>query len=261
MADEPVSESASAIDSSEPAWRLEVARRLEAYRARRHPAEPEDSQSPLPFAEEPRVEHLNVPQLRAAFRPPQPSRKPERVEIRVSQPELDFAAHDRSRFHPNSALVPVAGLAERRRAGLLDTLFLLLAYLGFASLFSSLGGHFSLDKMDAIVSAAAFFLFYASYFTLFTFFGGYTPGMQLRRLIVVNADGAPPSFRQLFWRSFGYVVSGGTLLLGFLWSVWDEDHLTWQDRISQTYVTAAAPLLGSNSLDSAPPGQQSLAHK
>jgi hypothetical protein len=29
-------------------------------------------------------------------------------------------------------------------------------------------------------------------------------------------------------------------MLGFLWSLWDEDHLTWQDRISQTYLTQAA---------------------
>jgi len=256
-----VEERGTAVVSAEPEWRLEVARRLEAYRARRRQSQPDDSQSPLPFAEEPGADPLDVPQLRAAFRPPARSRKPERVEIRVSQPALDFAAHDRSRFHPNSALVPVADLAERRRAGLLDALFLILAYLGFVSLFRSLGGHFAFGKMDAIVSAAAFFLFYASYFAIFTIFGGYTPGMQLRRLTVVNADGAPPSFRQLFWRSFGYVLSGGILLLGFLWSLWDEDRLTWQDRISQTYVTASAPIIETNSLDSAPPGQRSLAHK
>jgi hypothetical protein len=26
-------------------------------------------------------------------------------------------------------------------------------------------------------------------------------------------------------------------MLGFLWALWDEDHLCWQDRISRTYLT------------------------
>jgi uncharacterized RDD family membrane protein YckC len=28
-------------------------------------------------------------------------------------------------------------------------------------------------------------------------------------------------------------------MLGFLWAAWDEDGLTWHDRISQTYITYA----------------------
>ena len=43
----------------------------------------------------------------------------------------------------------------------------------------------------------------------------------------------------MLWRSFGYLVSAGTLLFGFLAALWDEDHLTWHDRISQTYLTSA----------------------
>ena len=35
-------------------------------------------------------------------------------------------------------------------------------------------------------------------------------------------------------------------MLGYLWSLWDEDHFTWQDRISQTYITAAAPIADSD---------------
>jgi uncharacterized RDD family membrane protein YckC len=87
--------------------------------------------------------------------------------------------------------------------------------------------------------AVALALFYAQYFALFTVFGGETPGMSLFKLRVVSFDGAVPTSRQLLWRSFGYLVSAGTALLGFLWALWDEDHLTWQDRISQTYLTNA----------------------
>jgi uncharacterized RDD family membrane protein YckC len=137
-------------------------------------------------------------------------------------------------------LVPVAEVSERVYGGLLDVVFLFLTYAGFFALFGSLGGRFSFGKADIAVGAVTFFLIYAQYFTLFTALGGATPGMQLRGLHVVSFDGNAPSPGQLVWRSFGYLVSGATLLLGFLWSLWDEDHLTWQDRISQTYITHAA---------------------
>jgi hypothetical protein len=29
------------------------------------------------------------------------------------------------------------------------------------------------------------------------------------------------------------------MMLGFLWALWDEDQLTWHDRMSQTYLTSA----------------------
>jgi len=44
-------------------------------------------------------------------------------------------------------------------------------------------------------------------------------------------------------RAAGYLLSAGTLFLGFLWALWDEDGLTWHDRLSRTYLTAPDPLL------------------
>ncbi len=145
--------------------------------------------------------------------------------------------------------MPVADLSERRYAGLLDAAFIFLSYIGFLSIFRSLGGQLSFEKVDWIVYAATFFLFYMQYFVLFTTFNGDTPGMRLRGLSVVSFDGSLPCTRQLVWRSFGYVLSGGTFLMGYLWSLWDEDHLTWQDRISQTYLTSAIPLDSIESMD------------
>jgi len=107
------------------------------------------------------------------------------------------------------------------------------------ALFTVLGGHVGLNKLDLFVAGATLALFYAQYFVLFTVFGGSTPGMMLRRLRVVSFDGGIPTSRQMAWRSFGYLISAGTCFLGFLWALWDEDHLSWHDRISQTYITSA----------------------
>ena len=243
----------------EPEWRREVSRRLEEYRVRRRRLHPDDSQSGLPFVREPQFEEeIHVPE-RPRPRAPQRPRQTERMEIRI-QPELDFSSFPDDRAHPQTALVPVADLAERRFAAALDAFFLILTYAGFLGLFRSLGGQIMFEKVDAVVYVTTFSLLYALYFFLFTTFAGSTPGMQLRCLTIVRLDGTLPDTRQLLWRSFGYLLSGVTLTLGFLWALWDEDRFTWQDRISQTYITAATPIVESDALE-VPPGRHTFAHK
>jgi uncharacterized RDD family membrane protein YckC len=116
---------------------------------------------------------------------------------------------------------------------------MLLIYGGMLALFAALGGHLGLNKLDLGVAVATFALFYAQYFALFTIFGGSTPGMMLRGLRVVSFDGEVPTSRQMVWRSFGYLISAGACFLGFIWALWDDDQLCWQDRISRTYVAPA----------------------
>jgi len=260
---QPVAASESASEeSAEPEWRREVSRRLAQYRARHGRPGPDDSQSGLPFREPPEPadpysegEARERRRLRTAAR----QRPTERVEICI-QPELDFASAADDRARPQTALVPVASLAERRWAGAIDALFLSLTCAGFLGLFRSLGGQIVVDKPGAIVYLIVGYLFYALYFSLFSTLAGATPGMQLRGLSIVRLDGSLPDTRQLLWRSFGYLLSGATLMLGFLWAFWDEDHFTWQDRISQTYITAAAPISGFDSLEM-PDARHTFAHK
>lgn len=252
---EPVAVRAEANEAAEPEWRREVSRRLREYRARRH-HDDDDLQSGLPFHQEPfhqeevALEPLEPPK-RTRARTVQRPRQPERVEIRV-QPELDFSSAPGDRAHPQSPLVPVAVLAERRAAGLIDAAFLAFTCVGFLALFRSLGGQISIAKVDAIVGLSVASLFYAVYFSLFTTLAGATPGMQLRGLTIVRLDGCLPDTRQLLWRSFGYVLSGAALMLGFFWAFWDEDHFTWHDRISQTYITGATPVIPADPIELQP---------
>ena len=245
--------------SAEPAWRREVSQRLEQYRASRGRPSGTDSlagQTGLPFRQALR-ETEGRP--RPAVRQRQASAKTEHVEIRV-QPELDFSGFPDNRAHPQTALVPVASLGQRGWAGALDALFLGLTCAGFLELFRSLGGEIAFTKAEAIVCLLVVYLFYAVLFSLFTTLAGATPGMQLCGLTVVRLDGSLPDTRQLLWRSFGYLLSGAALMLGFLWALWDEDRFAWQDRISKTYVTAAAPLSAADSLDIARGRPISLRH-
>jgi uncharacterized RDD family membrane protein YckC len=239
-------------------WRAEVSERLEAYRVRQgrpraSRAQPELAFTP-PIPPEPACEAADVcaevhnfealPATIASrrFRP----NRVERLEIDVEQPAFDFsdsatqAAPHRAISAYDSPVLSVASLAERRRAGALDLTLLLFAFGGFLTLFRALGGRFSFSRFDVLVTVATLGLLYAQYVVLFTYFAGATPGMMLRGLRVASLDGLDPSPRQLFWRSLGYLISAGTMMLGFLWALWDEDQLSWHDRISQTCITPNA---------------------
>jgi uncharacterized RDD family membrane protein YckC len=239
-------EDAALVSPSVPEWRAEVAQRLADYRRRRgKPAN--DSQTRLPFAPSAsgqaaagRPRHSRAPAVeeeaplpRAAPRL-RPKPRVERMEIPVNQPAFDFshAEQNRTGALPHRA----ASMGSRRMAAVLDVLFLGMAYAAFLALFHSLGGLLGLSKLAAGVYGTSFFLLYASYFTFFTVLSGATPGLQMMHITAVGMDGDPAGTSQLVWRSFGYILSAATLLLGFFWTLLDEQGLSWHDRISQTYL-------------------------
>ncbi len=243
--------------SADDEWRGELNHRLQAYRAKRKKIVPSDAQTELPFEiEKPRtdialkVEEHSYQSLDAkedfAFtiaigRPPRKAEPDDaRLLIDVSLPPLvesndsdEAPVVDES---SPSSLYPVASLLERRRAAFIDAACLAFAYGGFLALFGSLGGQFTLSKLSAAVCFSTFTFVYVQYFGLFTIFGGTTPGMMVRGLHVASFSGETPSARQLFWRATGYLISAGTFFLGFFWALWDEDGMTWHDRLSRTYL-------------------------
>jgi uncharacterized RDD family membrane protein YckC len=257
-------------NDEDPAWRGELEQRLGAYRSRRSKVAPETAQSQLPFgepAEEPRSRHaigVAEPTLPAdddfsftiaigRYAPPSEKRDG-RMMIDVSVPPAPDAV-DQAEYEEEQSkrygLYPVASLEERRLAALIDGACLLFAYGGFLVLFSSLGGQFTASKLTAEVYAAALAIVYLQYFALFTVFGGTTPGMMFRGLQVASFSGGPVTPKQLLLRSLGYVISASTFFLGFLWAWWDEDALTWHDRISHTYLSSPETRAHMNSASAA----------
>ncbi len=242
----------------DPAWRGELAHRLEAYRTRRRKLTPNSAQPQLPFdapvaaahpqssvglAESPAAVEKDFSFTIAIGRPSQKrALEDSRMVIDVSQPsDAETIAQTQStegESYSQKGLFPVASIDDRRLAALIDVVCLLFAYGGFLALFGSLGGEFTLSKLSAAVYSTTFAIVYLQYFALFTIFGGTTPGMMMRGLQVSSFSGEPPSPRQMLLRSAGYLLSAGTFFLGFLWAMWDEDELTWHDRISRTYLSA-----------------------
>jgi len=246
-------------------WRGELNQRLQAYRARRRKASANQSQAALPFeaheavlsnmgalkeialgVEEPEDDKSKPPDDFAfTVAIGRMARKPETAEPQLlidvsTPPESDshVAESVPEQLPPvQKGLFPVASLDERRRALVIDAACLAFAYGGFLALFGSLGGHFTLSKLSAAVCFFTFAFVYLQYFGLFTIFGGSTPGMMVSGLQVASSTGDVPSPRQYLLRAVGYMLSAGTCFLGFLWVLWDEDGLTWHDRLSHTYLT------------------------
>ncbi|HEX3371730.1 MAG TPA: RDD family protein [Candidatus Acidoferrales bacterium] len=188
----------------------------------------------------------NIP-LEKPARKDRPPRKilSERFELELPRLDLSTASQGPTSVAPSASasgpahtdLYPVASLPERRLAALVDIGLLMFTYGGMLALFTVLGGRVGLNKLDVTVTLATLALFYAQYFALFTVFGGSTPGMMVQGLRVIGFSGETPTSRQMTMRSLGYLISAGGCFLGFIWVLWDEDHLCWQDRISHTYLT------------------------
>ena len=243
--------------TQDAAWRGELSQRLKAYRTRRGKLTSNASQAKFSFdgPSEKLGQHrsLSVEEL-----PPstdedfsftiaigRPSKKQVQEESRMVidvslEPGVENPAHAQltaEQTNSQPGLYPVASIDDRRLAAIIDLCCLLFAYGGFLVLFGSLGGHFTLSKLSAAVYTTTFAIVYLQYFTLFTVFGGTTPGMMMRGLQVASFSGEPPTPRQMLLRSAGYLLSAGTFFLGFLWAMWDEDELTWHDRLSRTYLS------------------------
>jgi len=242
-------------------WRGELNQRVQAYRQRRRKPGGQSAQTQLPFvsrelgpprsigvevAEAAHGEQARGDDFAFTIAIGRTAKREEVFDtqylIDVSLPtpvEEEHSEATRAIELPESTgMYPVSSLDERRSAALIDAACLGFAYGGFLALFGSLGGHFAFSKLNAAVCFFTFAFVYVQYFGLFTIFGGTTPGMMIRGLQVATFSGEEPTLRHLLLRAAGYMLSAGTLFLGFLWALWDEDALTWHDRLSGTYLRA-----------------------
>jgi uncharacterized RDD family membrane protein YckC len=250
----------NAVNDAE--WRGELNQRVQAYRARRRRSVDHEGQAELAFGQSEAVAPTSVSvevedhahydnrataddfSFTIAIGRPAKKAVPADTQYLIDvslppKPEQQNAENVEETALPEyRGMYPVARLEERREAAVIDAACLAFAYGGFLALFGSLGGHFTFSKLNAAVYFFTFVFVYLQYFGLFTIFGGTTPGMMIRGLQVATFSGEEPTLRHLLLRASGYLLSAGTLFLGFLWALWDEDALTWHDRLSGTYLKA-----------------------
>ncbi len=75
-------------------------------------------------------------------------------------------------------------------------------------------------------------LFYGWFWT----HGGQTLGMRAWRIRIINQEGGTVTWQQSVKRYFAAFLSWGAIGLGFLWILFDRQHCSWHDRLSETYL-------------------------
>lgn len=132
--------------------------------------------------------------------------------------------------------VPVATPFHRLVAAALDCAMVLMAYGGLLGVFQALGGQFPLNKTTVAAFSGVLLVTAFTYGMIWALAGCETAGMHWTKLRLTTFDGLPLEPRQRVLRLFGSCLSACTVL-GLLWSLADEESLTWQDHISRTFPT------------------------
>lgn len=112
---------------------------------------------------------------------------------------------------------------------------LLAALLFVATLpFVALRGGEPVEAGDNALYRLVLVLVVYAFFVGFWSRSGRTLGMQSWGLQLETAAGEIPSATTATVRFFAALLSILPLGLGFLWQIWDRDHLAWHDRLSKT---------------------------
>jgi uncharacterized RDD family membrane protein YckC len=171
-------------------------------------------------------------------RPAAPRQRHRRVI--PGQQTLEFAYAARSPKSMDGVIycdAPVAVPVHRAMAAAVDTGIVLMALAVFGIIFHLAGGAFVLDVKTApmfLAAAAAIVVFYR---VLWCLANGDSAGQRWTHLRLVNFDGQRPTRTQRFYRLASGLLSLLAAGIGLLWSLVDEETLTWHDHISKTFPT------------------------
>jgi uncharacterized RDD family membrane protein YckC len=154
--------------------------------------------------------------------------------------EAQPLSESESQEEPVSPLAPqLASIGRRLTAALVDHALIASVFLGAALMVmpkvGSLSGHSSATRIVECGAVAAFLLLGLLYQTFCLTLAGVTPGMRCARVSLCTFDGQIPTRAQLCSRLWALVLSLLPVGLGIVWVLFDDDHLSWHDRISQTY--------------------------
>ncbi len=130
---------------------------------------------------------------------------------------------------------PVAQPVHRLLAAALDSSMILIALGLFLATFYLCGGTVVLNSTTAVLYAGIYAVLWFFYRAMFGICSADTPGLVWMGLELVNFDGRRPDREQRIYRMFGGVLGVLSAGLGLVWSLVDEEQLTWHDHISKTF--------------------------
>jgi len=116
--------------------------------------------------------------------------------------------------------------------GLLILALLFLATLPFIAIRGGEPVEASENRLYQLLLGIVIYSFYVGFWV----HSGRTLGMQSWRLQLETNDGSEIGISTATIRFFAALLSFVPAGLGYFWSLWDKDKLTWHDRISKTRI-------------------------
>lgn len=147
------------------------------------------------------------------------------------QPLPDYYA-----IQPDAPKLYQAPFGRRMMATMVDAALILSLLWGLAYLVASRFDHLPSLRVAEVCGVIATLGFAALYEWFFLTFAKVTPGMRYAQLSLCTFDEQAPSDAQIKGRMKAMLISVLPVGLGMVWSIFDEDQMSWHDRLSKTYL-------------------------
>ena len=132
--------------------------------------------------------------------------------------------------------VQLAPFGWRSMATVVDGALIVMVFLVAAVMSASHVKTLPPMKVIELASAAGLLLVGLVYQAVFLLLAAATPGMKFAHLSLCTFDDEKPSRAQLRTRMGALLLSLLPMGLGMMWAIFDDDHLSWHDRLSRTYL-------------------------
>jgi uncharacterized RDD family membrane protein YckC len=154
---------------------------------------------------------------------------------RVTESELELLEDPEPERTPTPE-IELASLSRRILAGMVDATLVAGACVAAAAMAVSNSNSQPGLKTVEFGTLAALLVATVAYKLLFFTMARATPGMRYARLSLCTFEGGVPTRTQRYARLAALLLSVLPVGLGFVWAIFDDQHLSWHDRISKTYL-------------------------
>lgn len=153
-----------------------------------------------------------------------------------AEPPQESIVEEPEPVAPPLSTIQLASLSRRFLALAVDCTLVVGAFVGIAALV--LHAAKALPSLHTIefISALSVLVLGSAYQSLFSTLTSATPGMWYAGIVLRTLEGIIPTRRQRCARLMALPLSIVPLGLGLAWSLFDDNHLTWHDRLSGTYL-------------------------
>ena len=121
-------------------------------------------------------------------------------------------------------------------ATMVDAALILSLVCGIAYLVASRFDHLPSIRVSEVCGVIVTLGIAALYEWFFLTYAKVTPGMRYAQLSLCTFDEETPNTAQVKGRLKAMLISVLPAGLGMVWSIFDEDQMSWHDRLSKTYL-------------------------